>query len=52
MIDKLSYDEVQNVSNELKRLAKIIDKLIDVGYLYRPAEDHISLSEDNFYSLP
>ena len=29
MIDKLSYDEVQNVSNELKRLAKIIDKLIE-----------------------
>lgn len=29
MIDKLSYDEVQNVSSELKRLAKIIDTLIE-----------------------
>jgi len=29
MIDKLTYDEVQNVSNELKNLAKVISKLIE-----------------------
>jgi len=29
MIDKLSYEEVQTVSTELKNLAKIIEKLIE-----------------------
>ena len=51
---------IGELENEMRRIyglndiefAAIIDKLIDVGYLYRSAEDHISLSEDNFYSLP
>lgn len=51
---------IEKLENEMKRIyglndiefKAIIDKLIDIGYLYRAAEDHISLSEDNFYSLP
>lgn len=29
MIDKLSYEEVQTISNELKSLAQTIDKLVE-----------------------
>lgn len=29
MIDKLSYDDVQTISNELKSLAQVIDKLVE-----------------------
>ncbi len=29
MIDKLSYEEVQAISNELKNLAQTIDKLVE-----------------------
>lgn len=29
MIDKLSYDDIQKISSELKSLAQIVDKLIE-----------------------
>lgn len=51
---------IRKLKNEMKRIyglndiefKAIIDKLIDIGYMYKSSEDHISLSEDNFYSLP
>ena len=47
MIDKLTYDEVQTVSNELKNLAKKIEKLIE-GKGSSQLEDFVATVEGYF----